>query len=263
MCTVSFVAAGGRLRAMCNRDERYTRPAAHPPLVTRAGGLLALLPLDPCGGGTWIAGTSAGLVFAVLNGEGPGGAPGLSRGRLILELLESASLEDAVVRARPLCSRDWPAHRLLVADADRVLDLRVGLAGVQVHVHPVHRPQMFTSSSLGDAVAGPPRRALFDETVVAAADPLDGQDAFHRHRWRDRPHLSVHMRRHDAATLSITTVDVSPSAVRMRYEPATELVSQPAMVAIDRRADASPGLALVSTAEAPSPDGGPVLAVAS
>lgn len=263
MCTVSLVSAGGRLRAMCNRDERYTRPAAHPPLVTRAGAQLALLPLDPRGGGTWIAGTSAGLVFAVLNAEGPGGAPGLSRGRLILELLESASLDDALVRARPLCRRDWPAHRLLVADVDRVLDLKVGLAGVRADVVALDRPRMFTSSSLGETVVGPPRRALFDETVASATDRLDGQDAFHRHRWHDRPHLSVHMRRHDAATLSITTVDISPSAVRMRYEPTTELVSQPAMIAIDRRAVTAPAASRVTDAEASSRPGTPVLAVAS
>ena len=66
MCTVSVVAAGDRLRVMCNRDERHTRPDAHPPTAMRTHAGLALLPLDPLSGGTWIAASSAGLAFAVL-----------------------------------------------------------------------------------------------------------------------------------------------------------------------------------------------------
>jgi hypothetical protein len=263
MCTVSFVAAADRLRVMCNRDERHTRPAAFPPVVTRSGGQLALLPLDPQGGGTWIAANAAGLVFAVLNGDGGAGGAGLSRGRLILELLEAVSLDDAINRARPLCRREWPAHRLLVADRWRVLDLRVGLAGLRVRANDLDGPVMFTSSSLGDDVVAPPRQALFQELVVDARDPLDGQDAFHRHRWPDRPHVSVHMRRHDAATQSITTVDASTRAVRMSYESTTELVGLPAMLSIDRRPAAGRPDVSRPWAERAPVDTPPVLAVAS
>jgi hypothetical protein len=248
MCTVSLVPAGERLRVMCNRDERHTRPAALPPVVTRSGGQLALLPLDPLGGGTWIAANAAGLVFAVLNGAAAFGAPGLSRGRLILELLDAVSLDDALGRARALCRRDWPAHRLLAADRTSVLDLRVGLAGLGLRRQALAGPLMFTSSSLGDDLVAAPRQELFQRLVVEGPDPIDGQDAFHRHRWHDRPHLSVHMRRHDAATQSITTVDVSAAAVRMCYESTTDLVGMPAMLSIARRpALAGPALDAVET----------------
>ena len=65
MCTVTLLPLGDHLRVMTNRDELHTRPSAHPPFITRAGAALALMPVDPQGGGTWIAGTSAGLVFAI------------------------------------------------------------------------------------------------------------------------------------------------------------------------------------------------------
>lgn len=238
MCTVSVVAAGDRLRLMCNRDEQYVRPAAHPPAIVRTARGHALLPLDPRAGGTWVAANAHGLAFSVLNGAGDAGAPGLSRGRLILELIDTSSLAEVIDGARALCSRRWPAHRLLATDGRRVLVMRLAEAGVTVDECAVRAPLMFASSSLGDALVEPLRRGLFEQLVVAATDPLDGQDAFHRHRWPDRPHLSVHMRRHDAATQSITTVDVSPTVVAMRYESTADLAGRPAMLTIERTASA-------------------------
>ena len=234
MCTVSVVTSRDRLRLMCNRDEQHTRPAAHPPAIVRTTTGTALMPLDPRGGGTWVAANACGLVFSVLNGDGPPGAPGLSRGRLILELLDARGLDEVVDRAHGLSGRRWPAHRVLATDGRRLLSLRLHADIVSVEEHGVVAPLMFTSSSLGDARVDPVRRALFDQLVTAASDRLDGQDAFHRHRWSDRPHVSVHMRRHDAATQSITIVDVSPSAVAMRYESTTELTGWPAVLSIER-----------------------------
>ena len=113
MCTVTFLPMGDGLRVMANRDERHTRPSAHPPSIARAGGALALMPIDPQGGGTWIAGTSAGLVFALLNAAGESRAVAPSRGRLILELVDCIDLRQVVSRAQSLC---WA---LAAAQADR------------------------------------------------------------------------------------------------------------------------------------------------
>ena len=113
MCTVTLLPMGDHLRVMANRDERHDRPVAHPPLISRAGGALALMPVDPQGGGTWIAATSAGLVFALLNGTGDVPATAPSRGRLILELLDCMDLRQVQARAQSLTWRGWPPHRLL------------------------------------------------------------------------------------------------------------------------------------------------------
>lgn len=234
MCTVSLVPAGDRVRLLCNRDERHARPAAFPPTVTRAGHHLAVLPLDPLGGGTWVAGTAAGLAFALLNRDSAPAVQGLSRGRLILELLDAQSLDDVILGAKRLCRRDWPGHRLVATDGERAIDLTVGLTGLRLHEQRLSRPLMFTSSSVEAEVAVALRTALFEQLVIRADDPFDGQDAFHRHRWHDRPHLSVHMRRHDAATQSLTLVELTPTAVRVRYEATAEFVGLPAMLSVDR-----------------------------
>ncbi len=232
MCTVSVVAAGDRLRVMCNRDERHTRPDAHPPTVMRTRAGLALLPLDPLSGGSWIAASSAGLAFAVLNASDRAGTAGPSRGRLILDLIDATNLDDAIDRARRLCWRGWPAHRLLVVDAQHTVALRLSLDGLAVQTFGVAEPLMFTSSSLGDDLVEPLRRRVFEDLVLPAADRLDGQEAFHRHRWRDRPDLSVHMRRHDAATQSTTTIDLAPTRMSMRYESVREIAGTPAWLSI-------------------------------
>lgn len=255
MCTVSVVRAAGRVRLMCNRDERHDRPQAFAPVVRRVGGHLALHPVDPAGGGTWIAVTSAGLAFAVLNGDGPVVPSAPSRGRIVLRLLACATLDDAVAAASAVSRHAWSPYRLLLTDGDAMLDMRVAAGRQVVRERRLDRATMFTSSSLGEAVVAPHRQALFDSMVGGASDLFDAQDAFHRHRWPDRPHLSVHMRRHDAATQSLTTLDLTARALSMRYEPATDVIGQPAMLSVDRRQTArlSPVLVPEATRAAVEP----------
>ena len=226
MCTVTIVASGSRCRLMCNRDERHDRADAHAPTITRASGQLAILPVDPPGGGTWIAATDAGLVFALLNDEGPVPPATASRGRLILELLDCPTLAHAVDRAGALYARPWAPHRLIATDGHSVVQLRGGPSPT-FDSWSTDRPLMFTSSSLGEAAVRPARRALFDSLVTAAfdgasaggADVWRAQETFHHHQWHDRPQISVHMRRHDAGTQSVTSAELTRCHVSMRHEP--------------------------------------------
>jgi hypothetical protein len=79
------------------------------------------------------------------------------------------------------------------------------------------RPLFFTSSSLGDELAARWRAPLFATLVERGANRLEDQATFHRHRWNERPELSVLMNRSDAATVSITTIDVTDRRIHMRY----------------------------------------------
>lgn len=233
MCTVTVVADGCGTRLLCNRDERHTRPEALAPRVRRTSAGLAMFPIDPEGGGTWVAVNDAGLGFALLNDDGAA-AGAESRGRIILELLGCPDLA-AIRRCAEAVRRAWSPHRLLVADGEQVLELRIGPSKVEVTAHALDRPRLFTSSSLGRALVESPRRALFDRMVLNVADQRLGQEAFHRHRWADEPHLSVHMRRHDAATQSVTAVELAPERLRMRYESTREAAGVPAWMGIERR----------------------------
>lgn len=246
MCTVSLVTTGDRLRVMCNRDEQHTRPEAGGPRTHATPSGFAVMPTDPQAGGTWIAATSSGLVLALLNGDGPAPVGSVSRGRLIPGLAGCASLADVVDCAERLCDVAWPAHRLIVANRRRALELRLRPRGLSVTELPLKTPVMITSSSFEADAVLTARRTLFTALVTGAPDLLAAQDRFHRHRWADRAWASIDMRRHDAATHSITTVDVSVDRIAMRYEPLRQAVGEPAWISLPRAAAAVAPLSKVS-----------------
>ena len=93
---------------------------------------------------------------------------------------------------------------------------------------------MFTSSGLGDHLVESPRRELFNEMLQNRSPSM--QDAFHRHQWADRPHLSVCMSRPDARTVSHTRIHVTPQRATMLYMPdAPNQPVQPEIQSLDLR----------------------------
>lgn len=240
MCTVTIVPLGPRpgFRLACNRDESRLRPAAGAPRRIAGGERAALAPRDPQGGGTWIAVNDAGVAMALLNrnhARSPGRAgasasvasagrvatPGRSsRGGVIPAILRSATAVDAVRRARRLDLSPYAPFRLVLADGRAVADLTWDSPGLKVRRRSWRRrPLLFTSSGLGDARVGPPRRALFRRLLTGSNDLPGRQDRFHRHAWPDRPHLSVCMRRPDARTVSHSVIEVGPARARFLYYP--------------------------------------------
>lgn len=218
MCTLTAIPAGPGYRLAFNRDERPARAPALPPTVTGR----AVFPVDPESGGTWLAATDTGLSLAVLNGNPRRGAPAgrVSRGRIIPGLLDATTPGEAVVRAAALALADYAPFRLVAVGGGVVADLRWDGSAAQTDSRPLDRPVLFTSSGLGDAVVTPPRTALFDELFAAPADWPAAQDAFHRHAWPGREHLSVNMRRAGARTVSFAVVEVGAGCVRFVYHPA-------------------------------------------
>jgi hypothetical protein len=220
MCTVSVVTWRGGLRLAANRDERRSRPEALPPDVRVFGRRRAILPLDPASGGTWIAASDAGLVMTVLNVTRESGARGVaprSRGAIIPALLDAGSLEEAARRALALEGRDHGPFRLVIADGREWVEfLSLGVRPELVRRSGLTAPLLFTSSGLGDALVEGPRRDLF-ERLLAWGDWASAQDAFHRHAWPDRPHLSVCMRRPDARTVSHSVVALTEQGVSFAY----------------------------------------------
>ncbi len=225
MCTVTVVRGrAGAVRLACNRDEQHARAAALLPEVRSFGRRQALLPIDSHSGGTWIAASDAGLALTLLNvNPGEDAAPAAasrSRGTIIPELLSSATLAEAVAHGLALDAASFAPFRLVIVDGRDVAELHSD--GRSVHLlrqAPLEGPLLFTSSGLGDDRVAGPRRQLFGELVAPAADGPAGQDAYHRHHWPERPHLSVCMRRADARTVSHTVVTLAADAVRLDYHP--------------------------------------------
>jgi Transport and Golgi organisation 2 len=225
MCTVTAVPTRETVRLACNRDELRCRPVALPPRIEEFGQRRAVLPVDPTSGGTWVAVNDAGLALALLNvnsrnaATAPQAAP-LSRGKIIPALLHDGTPLSAAFSALDLDPAQYAPFRLVLVNRREAVEVhsdgtrirlvwRIGLTS----------PQFFTSSGLGDQAVEGPRRQLFGEFFDQPGDRLARQDAFHRHRWPDRPHLSVCMDREDARTVSHTVVSIGLDRVMLTYHP--------------------------------------------
>jgi hypothetical protein len=184
-----------------------------------------VLPVDPTSGGTWIAVNDAGLALALLNVNSRNGiaappAAPLSRGNIIPALLHAQTPLAAAFSALDLDAAHYAPFRLVLVNRREGVEVHSDGARVRlVCRNGLTRPQLFTSSGLGDQAVEGPRRQLFGEFFDRPGDQLAQQDAFHRHRWPERPHLSVCMDREDARTVSHTLVLLGPDRVTLRYHP--------------------------------------------
>lgn len=222
MCTVSVVPVRDGFRVACNRDEHRLRPTAIVPLVRAHANGQSVWPQDLPSGGTWIGANDSGLVIALLNRAGRRralAARPTSRGIIIPSLLTACGLDAAADQAdRELGGvRLFEPFTLVMVQGRRVAVVEHGDESTSITRHRLTGPVLFTSSSLGDDLVDGPRRRLFAELVESSARPLAGQAAFHRHRWRHRPEISVWMARADAVTVSRTVIDVCGRDIDVRY----------------------------------------------
>ena len=246
MCTVTIVQSPGwdgkAFRMACSRDESHGRSPATEPEYRTVNGVKALMPVDPGSGGTWVGVNEFGVALTLLNHNLPEPPTGRdqSRGQVIPALLHVPSVEEIVPQISAIKRERMMPFRLVACDGRYVLLWR-GIDPVEkAELSPWDgKPLMFTSSGLGDHLVEPPRRELFDGWF--SGDPVKAiqeQEAFHRHQWPGREHLSVCMHREDARTVSYTTVDVSPPGVTMFYHP-----DRPDREATESGGTLTPGLA--------------------
>jgi hypothetical protein len=198
------------------------------------------MPVDPVSDGTWVAVNDAGLALTLLNynPEQPPTGRTVSRGGVVTALAGCATLDEAVAGCAAIPAGDMMPFRLVLCDGRRFAVWRSDEPAESIRTQPLDRPVMFTSSGLGDHLVEPPRRELFDGWFSEGSEPwVQQQDAFHAHRWDDRPHLSVAMSREDARTVSYTTLDIGPDAITMRYHPdRPDLPAQPSVATLERTA---------------------------
>jgi hypothetical protein len=163
--------------------------------------------VDPDAGGTWIGVRDDGFVLAILNRNIPPNGrqePTRSRGLIIPRLIDHCGGARALQALGSEDLGETAPFRLLALDPDGLSRVATW-DGLRLTIdQPSEGPVCLVSSGLGDHRVGP-RLPLFDELVRPNPTP-ESQDAFHRHRWDDRPEISVLMSRRDARTVSITTV---------------------------------------------------------
>jgi hypothetical protein len=222
MCTVSVIAIDGGYRLVTNRDEKRGRVSAEYPFNWGMN-KSAIGPLDPAGGGTWVA-ARPGLTLCVLNynlepsPEPP--ANTVSRGRIIPKLIEHPSAHAAIAALEASDLSRFVPFRLVAVDLNgplAVIEARWNQLRFTRVDHPMREPACFASSGLGDSIVAD-RLPLFDR-MVRPNPTAESQDAYHTHRWPDRGAASVFMDRPAARTVSITIVEDTAAGLHMHYRP--------------------------------------------
>lgn len=253
MCTVTIIPLAGTgeggagYRLKVNRDELRTRPEASPPVWrdVHASGVAgpsrrAIYPVDPKGGGTWVAAAPGGMAMAILNMNPTPAAPLppdlISRGAIIPSLVGLARAGDVAGALDRMDLERYKPFRLIAMDLESVvkgvvrpIEAAWDRQSLTVTAHEDAGAGMgrcWASSGLGDAIVQV-RLPLWTQMLGGAsgedAAAVEVQERFHTHRWADRTHQSVLMSRPDARTVSITTVEVrraegAGADVRMWYE---------------------------------------------
>jgi hypothetical protein len=220
VCTVSIVPVDDGFRLACNRDERPTRPLALGVRTVSIDGHEAQFPVDPHGGGTWLAVNDAGVAVALLNRDRSAHAAGLlSRGSIVPRLIAADAVDDVrrLLLTIDVCRHD--RFRVVAVDARSLLVATSDGTRLATAVTRLTAPAVFTSSSLGDAEAERVRLPLFRALVIGAVDRMRGQLAFHGHRCRACGPFSVVVRRPEARTVSRSIVDVRGRVTSFLYQP--------------------------------------------
>ena len=221
MCTaVVWPIANGYFFAF-NRDELLSRPTAL--LPSRHGDFLA--PIDPEGGGTWIASNIHGLTLAALNvyeaGERQPDEPVRSRGLLVTDLADAATLAELSQRVSAFAplTHTRPFHLLAVAADQTALDARWN--GAHLTLTPATLPLLRISAAFDQAAVATARHLEFQSlqadlaTSVHMPETLRVWFASHALNGASR---GVCMHREPfAATVSHTLVAVEPRETAMRY----------------------------------------------
>jgi len=116
MCTVSWLLANDGYQVFFNRDEQKGRALAHSPKYFNDLGVKYLMPVDPVGGGSWIAMNQAGLSICLLNyyQQTPPETELISRGLLVKSLISNTSLTKIRSALKKLHLHRYAAFTLLV-----------------------------------------------------------------------------------------------------------------------------------------------------
>ncbi len=224
MCTVTWIHAAEGYALLFNRDERSSRGPEEAPRVARSRGVLFVAPRDGDAGGTWIATNEYGLTLCLLNGYGlsrrEAPTQATSRGRLVLDLVDAARVEEVEERWQTLDLSRFPAFTLVSLSPGTParlfewdgLDRRTVLdAGSRMPV---------ASSSVDQAGAAAYRSSLL-ASLARAEGGLTAEvlERFHCSHGDAPGPLTPCMHRSDASTRSLCRARVTQEHVEFDYAP--------------------------------------------
>ncbi|MGJ8677817.1 MAG: NRDE family protein [Akkermansiaceae bacterium] len=212
--------SGGERVVFFNRDEMKTRPvAAVPERFVTGSGLSYLAPIDPGGGGSWLAVNDTGLVVALLNRwhEQPrSSGVKYSRGKLVIKLAAEFSVRKA---AAALSEMDLLGYLpFTIVFLDREKELVFAWDGSALWQEEITRP--LTSSSFNFQKVKRNRETLFS---------LGKSEEVHSGTGDTEPSAyTVRMNRPDAQTWSRSKLVIGQRQIDWEYwEEMPNLAGEP------------------------------------
>ncbi|KXF82395.1 NRDE family protein [Enterovibrio coralii] len=220
MCTVSWILNTRGYDVFFNRDEQKGRAIAIPPSSFSLEGTECLMPLDPDGGGTWIATNQYGLSLCLLNyyqGDVPE-LPLISRGLLVKMLAPMASVPEVVATLNSLHMGSYAPFTLLLFAPDLTSNHGHVIAfqwdGHVLTQRPSVEPMISSSVAFQEVMLA--RRQAYKD-YMEPTPTIENAWAFHRSHVPEAGYKSVCMHREDANTVSFTHLSITPCNSQMRY----------------------------------------------
>jgi hypothetical protein len=230
MCTLVWGSDRAGWWLCFNRDEQRSRARAEPPAIRKIDGAKVLAPLDPDGGGTWVAVNEHGLALVLLNRYGdaslvPRTGAQRSRGLLVLDLSAARSVREV---EKGLEKTDFtpyePFHLYLLRQGEGIHSSWDSGGGLRISP-----PDTFlTTSSYRPSEVAAARGRLWKEQAGEGSVRPERAAAILRTRNPDRPAFGLCMDREDARTVSQLQVQVDGNEARVSYrERAASAFSPP------------------------------------
>ncbi len=253
MCTVTWTTRADGYDLFFNRDEHRARSTAQGPQTHSRPGARVIAPVDPDGGGTWLAVNEHGLSHCLLNyyaadaaadslrqhaaslqlesaghvpltaprhshrSVAPHGRAPRSRGLLVLELSDSGSAEETAERLEQTNLGAYLPFILLVFAPQYEPRGYLHTGATQLEQIALRPP--LTTSAFQPAEVRRRRSRVYREMLAAHADPVTALERFHRSELPEPGPFAVAMRREEAMTVSLSHVSVDARRALFRYAP--------------------------------------------
>lgn len=225
MCTVSWIHDKDGYQLLCNRDEKLTRKSAQEPRLAVRNDTRFLAPVDGDFGGTWIATNEFGVSVCLLNGanltgsEMHAGAPGCSRGLLLLDLTPLASIAVICERLEGTDLSAFAPFTLAVLETSRPVAILEWDGSKKRFLFEDADHFMLTSSSFDSEGVRRSRHEEYSQVEYSHLHGVEGLLAFHQSHAPARSAYSTCMHRADAKTVSFSWIQVTRKKTNFFYTP--------------------------------------------
>jgi len=223
VCTLSWLPQLEGYSVWFNRDERVTRKPAVSPRRHERSGVPWLAPTDSEAGGTWIGVNAFGITVCLANRYGstitPPPSNRVSRGLLVLSLLDLPTQPTIATAVECAAMERYEPFTLGVFETASPPLMLAWDGESLTHTSSPNEGLLLTSSAVDQERVVASRLAV--QAGALSEEPMTAAllERLHSSHEPERSSVSIYMHRPDAATQSLSRIDVGPETISFRYTP--------------------------------------------